>query len=457
MAATKKLDLLQGPIVSTLTKLALPLMGMSLLQTLYNLTDMFWIGQLGAGPVAAVGTGGLLVWLSQGIHMLAQVGGQVYVAQRLGAGEKEKAGNYAYAALLMSCAIGLLLGLVYFFFRTPIVQFFNLGDPTVIAQAEEYLSIVGGLIVFMLNTKLMTALITATGNSKIPFLLSGVGLLLNMVLDPVLILGLAGFPRLEVVGAALATVFAQLVVFILLALYMRRDPVLFSRIKLSKPPKHTYYREILKLSYAPALQGSLYPLISIVISRMVADFGYTAVAVQRVGSQLEALSWMMSDGFAIAVNSLIAQNYGARNIKRAKQSFFAGAKIIVVMGLLVSALFIFFGQPLSSLFFTAADSAAIAMTTSYLWIMGLSQVFMCGEILCNNAMNAFGKTVWPAACIIVLTALRIPLGMVLSETALAVDGIWWAISITTIGKGICLAVLITILFRQLTRQSTLGR
>ena len=97
----KKIDLVNGPVLSSLTRLAVPIMATSLIQMAYNMTDMIWIGRVGAGAVAAVGAAGMFMWLSNGMAVLPRMGGQVKVAQSIGAGDIEAAGRYAAAALQM--------------------------------------------------------------------------------------------------------------------------------------------------------------------------------------------------------------------------------------------------------------------------------------------------------------------------------------------------------------------
>ena len=92
-------NLTKGPILRTLTKLAIPIMASSFLGTLYNITDMAWIGLLGSKAVAGVGVGGMFTWFSQGLAAMARMGGQVQVAQCIGRGEKEKAHGFAQAAV----------------------------------------------------------------------------------------------------------------------------------------------------------------------------------------------------------------------------------------------------------------------------------------------------------------------------------------------------------------------
>lgn len=95
----KRVNLLEGHILSCLTQLSLPIMATSLINMAYNMTDMIWIGRAGAGPVAAVGAAGMYMWLSEGIAVLARMGGQVKVAHSLGAGDGPSAGRYAQNAL----------------------------------------------------------------------------------------------------------------------------------------------------------------------------------------------------------------------------------------------------------------------------------------------------------------------------------------------------------------------
>lgn len=434
----KRIDLLNGNIASTLAKLSLPLMGISLIQMTYNLTDLFWIGRLGAGAVASVGTGGLFVWLSTGIHTIAQLGGQVYVAQNLGANKHEEAGKYAHASMFLSIVVSLFIGLVYFFFSGPLVDFFNLNEPQVVHDAIVYLMVVGGFIAFMLFSKLLTALITTTGDSKTPFIATVIGLAFNIIFDPLFIFGFGPIPAMGVFGAGLATVLAQVIVFIILLQHVLRDKHLFNHVHLFTLPDLTACKKIINLGFPTTIQNTLFPLISMYISRLTANFGDNAVAVQRIGSQIESISWMTSEGFAIAVNSFVAQNYGANNLIRVKQGIRKSFLILGTWGIIATSILTLFAEPLMSVFFIEPE--VIVMGKDYLVILGLCQFLMCFEILSSSTLNAFGKTFFPALISTIFTALRIPLAIILSITILQLNGIWWAMTISTSLKGIILFI-----------------
>lgn len=434
----ERIDLLQGNIVTTLTRLALPLMGTSLLQMAYSLTDMIWIGRIDAGAVAAVGAGSMFIWLSNGIFALAKVGGQVRVAQKLGAGDREAAAKYAQNTLQLGLFVTLLYSLILVLFGRQIIDFFRLSAP-VARQATDYLRMIGAGMVFAAFVQISTALITTTGNSRTPFLATAVGLVFNIILDPVLIFGWFGFPKWGVFGAAVATVFAQLVVAVLFFLYMRQDLHLFSEVRYLTRPDLQAVRDIFRLSAPCALQNILFPCVSMIIARLIAGFGDAAVAVQKVGSQIESLSWMTAEGFAVAVNSFAAQNYGAGNLRRAKEGCYTSFGMMAIWGIF-STCVLFFGAPVLFQIFIP-DPAILPLGVDYLKILALSQLLMCMEITATGAFNGLGNTLIPSAVVCLFTVLRIPVAIFLSSTILGLNGIWWTITMSSNCKGLLLLLL----------------
>ena len=180
-------NLTKGPILKTLTKLAVPIMASSFLGTLYNITDMAWIGLLGSKAVAGVGVGGMFTWLSQGLAAMARMGGQVHVAQCIGRGDRERAHGFAQAAVQLAAFMGMAYAILSLLFTRQMVGFFQLADAQAHAAAMSYTRIACGLIVFSFMTLTLTGLYTAQGDSKTPFIANLVGLATNMVLDPVFI------------------------------------------------------------------------------------------------------------------------------------------------------------------------------------------------------------------------------------------------------------------------------
>lgn len=429
-------NLTKGPILKTLTKLAIPIMASSFLGTLYNITDMAWIGLLGAKAVAGVGVGGMFTWLSQGLVSLARMGGQVQVAQHIGRREQEEAHGYAQAAVQMSAVLGILFAAVVLILLKPLIGFFKLEDAEALAAAFSYTKIACGLIMFSFLSLTLTGLYTAQGDSKTPFAANLVGLAVNMILDPVLILGPGPFPRLGVTGAAIATVTAQFIVMSILVmriLVTKKENVLkgiqlFEKI----PPK--YVRGICKIGIPTALQGMAYCMISMVLTRMVSGFGAEAIATQRVGGQIESVSWNTADGFGAALNAFIGQNYGAGKMDRVKKGYRASLITVGVWGLFITLLFVCFPEQISGVFFH--ESTAIATSVGYMIIIGFSEAFMSVELMTVGALSGLGKTHLCSVISITLTSARIPLAILLSGTTLGLLGIWWALTATSVVKGI---------------------
>ena len=195
----KNIDLLNGPVLMSLTRLAIPIMATSLIQMAYNLTDMIWIGRIGSNAVAAVGAAGMFMWLSNGLASLPKMGGQVNAGYSLGAGRSDDAAGYSLSALLLSALFGLAFGLVCAVFASPLIGFFKLNSPSVIADAESYLKITCGLVVFSFLNQTFTGIFTAIGNSRAAFLATTTGLAVNIFLDPVLIFGFGPIPALSLI------------------------------------------------------------------------------------------------------------------------------------------------------------------------------------------------------------------------------------------------------------------
>lgn len=440
-------NLTKGPILKTLTKLAIPIMASSFLGTLYNITDMAWIGLLGSKAVAGVGVGGMFTWLSQGLAAMARMGGQVQVAQCIGRGERDRAHGFAQAAVQLATLMGVAYAVISLVFTQQMVAFFQLTDPEAQTAALSYTKIACGLIVFSFLTLTMTGLYTAQGDSKTPFLANLIGLVTNMILDPVLILGPGPFPKLGVVGAAIATVTAQAIVMMMMILgviIQKKENVLKGIRLTAKIPKE-YLGGLCRIGIPTAIQGMAYCAISMVLTRMVSAYGAEAVATQRVGGQIESISWNTADGFAAALNAFIAQNYGAGKMDRVRKGYRASLWTVGIWGLLISFVFICFPKAIADIFFH--EPKAVATAVGYLVIIGFSEAFMCVELTTVGALSGLGRTRLCSIISITFTSARIPLAIILGGL-IGLSGIWWALSITSIIKGI----IFTCTFLWITRK-----
>lgn len=338
----------------------------------------------------------------------------------------------------MGAFLGILYGILSLALHDPLIGFFQLNSPQVVEDAKLYMMVTCGAIVVNYLNQIMTGLLTASGNGTAPFLATTTGLIVNIVMDPVLIFGIGPFPRWGVLGAALATVLAQVIVLGIMVFFARRDGVLFCHIRLRERFRWDYCGHIVRIGLPSACQNMIFSGISMVIARIVAGWGDAAVAVQKVGSQIESISWMAADGFSAAINAFTAQNHGAGSRERVRKGYFSALRIVVLWGILTTLLLVVLPEPLFQIFITEED--VIPMGVDYLRILGYSQLFMCLEITTEGAFAGLGKTLPPSVVSILFTSARIPMAILLAATALGLNGIWWSLSLSSIVKGLILIV-----------------
>ncbi|AOT70701.1 MATE family efflux transporter [Geosporobacter ferrireducens] len=430
-------NLTEGSIWRALVKLSLPIMSTSFVQMAYNMTDMIWIGRIGSKAVAAVGTAGFFTWLAMAFILIPKIGAEVGVAQSVGRKDVAATKEHIVHALQIGAVLALLYSIPLILFKEQLIGFFNLGDIEVIQMAKNYLVIIAFGMIFNFMNPIFTAILNGYGNSTTPFYINVIGLIINMILDPVLILGIGPFPAMGVTGAAIATVGAQFLVMVVFLFKLKEIMPLFKQIKILQKPHKERIMTFFKLGIPVALQSGCFTIFAMIIARIIAQWGPVAIAVQKIGSQIEAVSWMTAGGFSTALSAFVGQNYGAEKHERIYRGYFVAMGIVGTIGIFATVLLIFGAKPVFSIFIS--EEEAIGYGIVYLKILGVSQFFMCMEIATTGAFNGLGRTVPPAIIGIVLNALRIPAALILSnENLLGLNGVWWSISISSILKGLIL-------------------
>lgn len=435
----KQLDLVSGRILEPLIKLSLPILGTSFIQMAYNMTDMIWIGRVGSAAVAAVGTAGFFPWLGMALVYISKIGVEVGVSQAIGKGDRKERDKFIANSIFINILLAVIYTAIILIFRNPLIGFFNLGDNQVIGMAHQYLVIVILGTVFSFINPIFTSIFTASGNSKTPFIINTVGLVFNMVFDPLLIFGVGIIPPLGVIGAALATVLAQVVVALIFVIVYVKNQYITGKRAIKYLDKK-FMMNITKLGMPACLENGLFTIFSMVLGRIISQWGPTPIAVQKVGSQIEAISWMTAGGFATALTTFIGQNYGARKPERIKKGFTATLGVSIILGIIASIILICFGRIVFSLFIP--EEEAILGGIDYLRILGYSQIFLCLEITTAGAFRGLGDTLIPSAISILFTGIRIPMAICLSSVlGMGVNGVWWSVTISSIIKGLLMITL----------------
>ena len=437
------------PVAPLLLGMAFPIMISMLVQALYNIVDSIFVARLSDAALAAVSFAYPVQMLTIAVAVGTSVGVNALLSRRLGEGNREAADKVAHNGMLLMFFSWLAFAVFGLFCSELFFSFFTT-NPAIAADGAAYLRVCLVFSLGMFFQICLERLIQVTGRTVFQMLSQMSGAIVNIILDPILIFGLLGAPKLGVLGAAVATVTAQGIVFALLARYAVQDQTLFAHVHLKRPAVRSELAAISKVSGPATAMNIIFPLIGMVIARLVAGWGDAAVAVQKVGSQIESISWMTADGFAAAVNSFIAQNCGAGNLRRARRGFGAAFLLMTIWGILCTALLVFCAAPIFRFFIPEAD--VLPMGVDYLVILGYSELFMCWEILVGGAYAGFGNTMPSSVVSIVFTGLRIPAAIALSATALGLSGVWWSISISSIFKGVILTGIFLVFLARLTRK-----
>lgn len=442
-------DLTQGGIFRQLLSLALPLMAISFIQMTYNLVDILWIGRLGSRSVAAVGSVGMLMWMMNSVALISKVGAEISIGQSIGARRMDKASFYASHTTTIAIILGLFFGLLFFLFPHPYVSFYKL-ESGIALEAAGYLRVIALGLPIMFLILNFSGIYIGSGRSDIPFYFNATGLAINIVLDPLFIFGAGSFPAMGVKGAALATILSQGVVLLLFIGHLKRRNGLLGKFQFLIRPRRTYTLNILKLGLPVAAMNIYFAFINMNLARFASVYGgHLGITSQTTGGQIEGITWNTSNGFSTALGSFVAQNYAARKIGRANHAFKYTLWMMGTLGIVVTLAFVNYGETLFSLF--VPEKAAYEAGGEYLLVLGFSQLFMMLELTTQGMFNGLGKTSPPAVISIVFNTLRIPIAIILG-TQMGVTGVWWAISITSLFKGIILFVWYLLLQRRLSKK-----
>lgn len=423
-------NLTEGSIRKQLFNLAIPIMGTSFVQMAYSLTDMAWVGRIGSEAVAAIGAVGILTWMLQSFSLLNKVGAEVTVGQSIGSGNQQEAKAYAAHNLTLALIFSLMWGVFFFSLATPIVSLYKL-SPEISAKAVEYLRIVSTAFPFVFLASAFTGVHNASGLSKIPFYISGAGLALNMLLDPLFIL-LFGWGT---AGAAYATWLSQCMVILLFVYQLKVRNKLWDDFHFFVPLKWKYTLKVVRIGIPVALLNSFFAVINMLMGRTASTYGghYGLVAL-TTGGQIEAIAWNTSQGFSTALSAFTAQNYAARKRNRVEAAYRTTLMMTSIFGVFCTFLYVFYGNEIFSI--VVPEREAYMAGGLFLRIDGYSMMFLMLEITMQGLFYGIGRTVPPAVTSIVFNTLRLPLAMLLGAIGLGIEGVWWAICISSILKGI---------------------
>ncbi len=327
--------------------------------------------------------------------------------------------------MLLNLFIGIITVFGLLLFGNRLLDLLNLNNDAVQIDAYKYLAVSAFMLFFSYFNTFFIRMFSSFGNNKQSFYISAFGLILNIILDPIFIYTF----KWGVIGAAIATLISHILMFILF-IYLARS-ILFKKNIFQI--RFQQFKEIIGLGIPMSIQRILFTVINIILAIMIASYGTDAVAAQKIGLQIESITFIVMGSLNGAVGSFIGQNFGAKKYKRILKGYRVSLLLGISYALITSIIFIFFSERLAGIF--TRDPETISITSAYLTIIGLSQIFMAIEIICMGAYTGIGMPKIPSTISVIFTLMRIPLAILLIPS-LGLAGIWWSIAISSFVKGL---------------------
>lgn len=433
VAAAPTVDLVSGPLPRAIVRLALPAIGSALLQLVFLLIDIFWVGRiLGPSALAAISTAGFAVWMLLAVAEMIGVGLTAVASRRHGEGAHGLAAAAAGTTLALAILAGLVVAVVGWQLVPPLFSVMHT-PPDVTELGRLWLTtyLVGTPLVFGFFA--VEAAFRASGDTRTPLALLSISVLVTLVLDPVLILGLGPMPAMGIAGAAVAAVGTR-------ALGLAFGFVVLARRRLVRLAVWDWRAAlaVVRIGAPTAATGVFFSAVYIGLTRITTQFGTPALAALGVGHKLEGLAYQVATGFALASAAIVGQNLGAGRADRARRAGWLTASYACAVAAVATLAFLLFPERLVAVF--SRDPGVIAAGASYLRIIAVAEIAMGLEIVFEGSLGGAGFTVQPMLWSGSLTAARIPLGAWLAGW-FGVAGVWWAISLTAVGRGLAMAAL----------------
>ncbi|MBI2646448.1 MAG: MATE family efflux transporter [Deltaproteobacteria bacterium] len=416
-------------------RLAWPVIWGQLGMLAFDLVDVFWMAKLGTETVAGVAAAAFLDWAVYSLMGVTTIGCATLVSQAVGAKNKKQAYDVARESFHLGLLVSLFL-LFFLWFSSPFIfHWMGLDAKAHAAALAYYQVLIFGAPVFF--TFILTGQIfNAYGDTKTSnFILTG-AIGLNALLDPFFIFGWGPFPTWGAFGAS----FASLISFTVgmgIRLYFLRKRGYIDSLTTYRKLSGAYFYRILSIGIPTATARVVWSLVYPLLSTLITPFGMSAMAALTMAHRIEGVAYCTAYGFSVAVSTLVGQNMGRKDIQSARQTAYQGRRLITVILLPMSLLFLLIPEVLMG--FLSQDPQVISHGASYLRIIGLLEIFLGWEMVFEGGFNGVGETRPYMLISIPLTLSRYPLAYLLvHRLGGSIESIWWAISLSTLLKGICL-------------------
>ncbi len=401
------------------------------LTQLASMVDLMMVGQLGAAALAGVGLTTQPKFLMMTMFMAMNVGATALVARNKGAGNRERANLIMRQAMMLTFALSILGGILVFAFAEPLVSFMSSGakDAATLANGTIYLRIQALGIVTVAVTSTITASLRGAGNSRTAMYYNLTANVVNVIFNYLLIYGHFGFPRLEVAGASLATVIGQVVaMFLAFGSVMSQKNYVHLSFKDGFKPQKDAMLSIFNIGIPAMIEQVIMRTGMIIYSRTVAGLGTMAFATHQVCMNIQALSFMNGQAFAVSATSLMGQSLGRKRPDMAEYYTTRTRRLGMGVSALLMCVFFLFGGQIVALYNNEPE--IVETGAKLLMFVALIQPLQSSQFILAGALRGAGDT-RATAVIIAVTTLLVRPGLavlLINQFDLGLYGAWIALA-----------------------------
>ena len=401
--------------------------------TLMQLTSMFdtmQVSRLGTWATSAVGLTNLPKMLLGTAFMALNTGTMAMVGRYRGAGQQENAKRVIRQTFILNALCGIIFGLIGLIFAEPLIRFMGASEAKVLEEGVKYFQI--QMIGFM--TVSMTSCITSTlrgcGDSKTAMIYNMTSNAVNVTFNYILINGHFGFPRLEVVGASIATVMGQTVALVM-AIHAIRRKNQYARLEFHKGSIFKLDRDIIsnvtRIGFPSMIEQLAMRMGIIVFTKTVAGLGTDAYATHTICMNIQSMTFMNGQAFATSATSLVSQSLGKGRPDMAMHYSKRAQRVGMFTAIVIATGIFFFNEFLIGLY--NSDPAIIAAGTGLLSMVALVQPFQCSQFILGGALRGAGDTKY-TAMVVMLTAMLLRPGLailLIKGFGFGLEGAWYAL------------------------------
>lgn len=380
-------------------RIAMPSFVELLLTQLASMVDLMMVGSMGGTANPEIGTQALAAvglttqpkFLLMAAFVSMNTGVTALIARYKGTGDKEKANLVARQGLLFTFCATVILSILGTAFARPMVIFMGSTEEIVTKWATQYLQIQMVGFLTMALTSTITAALRAVGDSKTPMIYNLIANCVNVVFNWLFIYGNLGFPKLGVAGASLATVIGQFVAFVIaLTVILRGNGFLKLEFKLGFRPNKIVLGNILNIGFPAMIEQLLMRAGMIIFAKTVATLGTTAYATHQVCMNIQALSFMTGQAFAVSSTTLMGQSLGKRRTDMAQAYCSRTRSVGFVFSLILATVFALFGGVIVGLY--NSDPEIIRIGGQIMLFVAFLQPFQSSQFIIAGGLRGAGDT-----------------------------------------------------------------